>query len=68
LIGVHPNSEYTIAMKNESEKYLDKVESKAAEENIQIKSQIIASTNIAGSRVDFAEENNVDLIVVGTRG
>jgi nucleotide-binding universal stress UspA family protein len=57
---------YTITIKNEGEKYLDKVKGKAAEKNIQIKPQIIASTNIAGGGVDFAEENNVDLIVVGT--
>jgi hypothetical protein len=34
-------------MKNEGEKYLDKVKLKAAEKNIQIKSEIIASINIA---------------------
>ena len=36
LFGVHPNSEYTATMKNEGEKYLDKVKGKAAEKNIQI--------------------------------
>jgi nucleotide-binding universal stress UspA family protein len=44
------------------------VRTRQLKKNIQIKSQIIASTNIAGGRVDFAEENNVDLIVIGTRG
>ena len=68
LFGVHPNSEYTRTMKNEGEKYLDKVKSKAAEKNIQIKPQIIASINIAGGIVEFAEENYIDLIVIGTRG
>jgi nucleotide-binding universal stress UspA family protein len=68
LFGVHPNSEYTRTMENEGEKYLDKVKSKAAEKNIQIKSHIIASINITGGIVDFAEENNIDLIVIGTRG
>jgi hypothetical protein len=32
-------------MKNEGEKYLDKAKDKAAEKNIQMKSQIIDSTN-----------------------
>ena len=68
LFGVYPDSEYSRTMKNEGEKYLDKVKSKAVEKNIQIKSHIIASINIAGGIVDFAEENNIDLIVVGTRG
>ena len=68
LFGVHPNSEYATTMKNEGEKYLDKVKRKAAEKDIQIKSEVIASINIAGGIVDFAEENNIDLIVIGTRG
>jgi nucleotide-binding universal stress UspA family protein len=35
---------------------------------IQIKTEIIASTNTAGGIVDYAEDKDVDLIVVGTRG
>jgi nucleotide-binding universal stress UspA family protein len=68
LFGVHTDSEYTTTMKNEGEKYLDKVKLKGNEKNIQIKPQIIASINIAGAIVDFAEQNSIDLIVVGTRG
>ena len=68
LFGVHPNSEYTATMKNEGEKYLDKVKLKANEKNIQIKTEIIAATHVAGGIVDYAEDKNVDLIVVGTKG
>jgi nucleotide-binding universal stress UspA family protein len=68
LFGVHADSEYTITMKKEIEKYLDKVKLKGNEKDIQIKSQTIASINIAGGIVNFAEENNIDLIVIGTRG
>jgi nucleotide-binding universal stress UspA family protein len=68
LFGVHSNSEYATTMKNEGEKYLDKVNRKATEKNIQIKSEIIASINIAGGIVDYAQQNNIDLIVIGTRG
>ena len=68
LFGVHPNSEYTATMKNEGEKYLDKVKFKANEKNTEIKTEIIISINIPGGIVDYAEEKNIDLIVIGTRG
>jgi nucleotide-binding universal stress UspA family protein len=68
LFGPHETSEYTTEMRNEGEKYMDKVRLKANEKNIQIKTEIISSTNIAGGIVDYAEENNIDLIVLGTRG
>jgi len=55
-------------MRTEGEKYLNKVRLKANEKNIQIKTEIISSTNIAGGIVDYAEENKIDLIVIGTRG
>ena len=58
----------TIDMNKEAQKYLDKVKLKANEKNIQIKTEIIASTNTAGGIVDYAEDKDVDLIVVGTRG
>jgi nucleotide-binding universal stress UspA family protein len=68
LFGPHETSEYTTEMRNEGEKYMDKVRLKANEKNIQIKTEIISSTNIAGGIVEYAEENNIDLIVIGTRG
>ena len=68
LFGPHDTSEYTIRMRNEAEKYLDKVRLAAHEKNMQIKSEIISSTNIAEAIVDYAEEKNFKLIVIGTRG
>ena len=68
LFGPHETSEFMTTMRNEGEKYLNKVRLKANEKNIQIKTEIISSTNIAGGIVDYAEENNIDLIVIGTRG
>ena len=59
---------YIIDMNKEAQKYLDKVKLKANEKNIQIKTEIIASTNTAGGIVDYAEDKDVDLIVIGTRG
>jgi nucleotide-binding universal stress UspA family protein len=59
---------HTINMDKEAQKYLDKVKLKANEKNIQIKTEVIASTNTAGGIVDYAEDKGVDLIVIGTRG
>ena len=55
-------------MRNEGEKCLDKVKVKANEKDIHIKTEIISSKDISGGVLDFAEENNIDLIVIGTRG
>ena len=68
LFGPHETSEFMTRMRNEGEKYLNKVKLKANEKNIQIKTEMISSINIAGGIVDYAEENNIDLIVIGTRG
>jgi len=55
-------------MINEGEKYLNKVKAKANENDIQIKTEIISSKDISEGILNFAEENNIELIVVGTRG
>jgi nucleotide-binding universal stress UspA family protein len=68
LFGPHETSEFITSMKNEGEKYLNKVKLKANQKNIQIKTEIISSMNISGGILDYAEENNIDLIVIGTRG
>ena len=68
LYGPHETSEYMTKLRDEGRKYLDKVEFKANEKNIQIKTVIIPSKNISGDILDYAEENNIDLIVIGTRG
>jgi nucleotide-binding universal stress UspA family protein len=36
--------------------------------NIQFKSQIEKSMSVEGTIVDYAEQENIDLIVVGTKG
>src|SRR5215831_14205105 len=61
LYWPHVTSESTRNMRNEAEKYLDNVKVKA--NDMQIKTEIISSINISGGIVDFAEENNIDLIV-----
>src|SRR5215469_1423466 len=59
---------YMRNMRNEGEKYLNKVKVKAYEKDVQIKTEIISSKDISGGILNFAEENNIDLIVIGTRG
>ncbi len=68
LFGPHETSEFMTRMRNEGEKYLNKVKIIANEKNTQIKTEIISSINIAGGILAYAEENNIDLIVIGTRG
>ncbi|MGA9152327.1 MAG: universal stress protein [Candidatus Nitrosopolaris sp.] len=68
LYGLHETSEFTRNMRNEGEKYLDKFKVKANEKDVQIKTEIISSKDISGGILDFAEENNIDLIIIGTRG
>ena len=63
--------------RKEAQQSLDKVEKLAAKENntannnnIQFKSEIIEdpTSRVGSAIVDYAERENVDLIVVGTRG
>ena len=68
LLGPHETSELMTKMRDEGERYLNKVETIANENNVQIKKEIISSTNISGGILEYAEENIIDLIVVGTRG
>jgi nucleotide-binding universal stress UspA family protein len=68
LFGPDETSEFMMKMRNEGEKYLNKVKLNANEKNIQIKTEFISSINIAGGILAYAEENNIDLIVIGTRG
>jgi nucleotide-binding universal stress UspA family protein len=61
-------------VKEEAQRYLDNVKDKAkrSENNkntIQVQTQIIATaTSIVAGIVTFAEKENVDLIVIGTKG
>jgi nucleotide-binding universal stress UspA family protein len=53
-----------------AQKYFDKIRHKADDvyKPIQLRTELIASASIAGGIVDFAEKENIDLIVVGTKG
>jgi nucleotide-binding universal stress UspA family protein len=65
--------------RKEAQQWLDKVEKLAVEENsnnnndvnnIQFKSEIIEDpiSKVGSAIVDYAERENIDLIVIGTRG
>ena len=66
--GPHEISEFTIKMRNEGNNYLNRVKLRANEKNIQIKTEIISPLTISGGILYYAEENNIDLIVIGTKG
>jgi nucleotide-binding universal stress UspA family protein len=68
LFGPTETPKHIIEMKKQAQEYLDKVKLKANEKNIQIKTDIIASLNVAGGIVEYAENKNINLIVVSTRG
>jgi nucleotide-binding universal stress UspA family protein len=59
--------------RKEAQEWLDKVgkllaSQKVKDDDIPFKSQIEESMSVAGTIVDFAENQNIDLIVVGSRG
>jgi nucleotide-binding universal stress UspA family protein len=61
--------------RKEAQQWLDKVEKLAVEENnnvnnIQFKSEVIEdpTSKVGSAIVDYAERENIDLIVIGTRG
>jgi nucleotide-binding universal stress UspA family protein len=68
FVGPHEKSEFMTRMKKEAEEYLNKVKLNANEKNVQIKTEIVYSINIAGGILAYAEGNSIDLIVIGTRG
>ena len=65
-------------IKNEAQKYLDKIREKYYRSNdnksddnnkqIQLRTELITSASAVGGILGFAEKENIDLIVIGTRG
>lgn len=55
--------------KHEAQEWFDDIAKKAAEKGVKVLTEIVASpTSVVPAIVDYAEQNKVDLIVVGTRG
>jgi nucleotide-binding universal stress UspA family protein len=61
-------------LKQEAQKYLDKLSEKSnldsnnSDKKIQLRTELIASASAVGGIVGFAEKENTSLIVIGTRG
>jgi nucleotide-binding universal stress UspA family protein len=75
FIQPKPIKEWIEIRKIDVQKWFDNIKKKIAEysgggtnKKIDMKFEIIVSTSIVGSILDYAEKENVDLIVVGTRG
>ncbi len=55
--------------KLEAQQWFDKIKEKISEDDIQLKTEVVVSpTSVVGAIVDYAEHENVDLIVIGSRG
>jgi len=57
-------------IKKNAQEYFDKIRRKGDEANwdIQLRTELIASPSEVGGIIDFTEKENIDLIVVGTKG
>ena len=56
-------------IKKNAQEYFDKIRRKGeANWDIPLRTELIASSSVVGGIIDFAEKENIDLIVVGTRG
>jgi nucleotide-binding universal stress UspA family protein len=69
---VTPSSinEFLEDAKHEAQQWFDKIKEKLYEnDDIQLKTEVVVSpTSVVGAIVDYAEHENVDLIVIGSRG
>jgi nucleotide-binding universal stress UspA family protein len=55
--------------KQEAQNWLTKVQEKANENDVKLKTEFVVDpTSIVGAIVDYSERQNVDLIVIGSRG
>jgi nucleotide-binding universal stress UspA family protein len=61
---------YNRARKESALQWMALLEAKARDKKVKAKSEILydTSNSVTGTVVDYAKRNNVDLIVVGTRG
>ena len=56
-------------IKKNAQEFFDKIRRKGeANWDIPLRTELIASSSVVGGIIDFAEKENIDLIVVGTRG
>ena len=69
LITPNAINELLDKSKQEARKWFDEIEKKATAVGVKVKTEMVASpTSIVPAIVDYAEKNEVDLIVTGTKG
>jgi nucleotide-binding universal stress UspA family protein len=69
LITPNAINELLDKSKQEARKWFDEIEKKATAGGVKVKTEMVASpTSIVPAIVDYAEKNEVDLIVTGTKG
>jgi nucleotide-binding universal stress UspA family protein len=62
------SSRFGKRIKHQVQESVDKIQSKAKEKNMEIVTRLAASSNVIGGIIAYAENESIDLIVVGTRG
>jgi nucleotide-binding universal stress UspA family protein len=71
LFGTNP-PQHIDEIKQQAQQYFDKIKQKMPNQHdnnkIQMRTELISSATAVGGIVGFAEKENIDLIVVGTRG
>ena len=61
--------EFETTEKEEAEQYIDKVKQKATENKVSVKTDVLIKyTSVVKEIVEYAEDNKVDMIVIGSRG
>jgi nucleotide-binding universal stress UspA family protein len=55
-------------IKQQAQKYLDNVREKSNDKKIKVRTELIASASVVNGIVGFAEKEDINLIIVGTRG
>jgi nucleotide-binding universal stress UspA family protein len=55
-------------IKKNAQEFFDKIRHKGGNWDIPLRTELIASSSVVGGIIDFAENENIELIVVGTRG
>lgn len=64
-----PLKEVVMSAMEGGQKYVNEVKQKGSEANITVRTDVIVSTNsVVKSIVEYTEEKNMDLIVIGSRG
>jgi nucleotide-binding universal stress UspA family protein len=71
IFGTNP-PQHIDEIKQQAQQYLDKIKQKLPNQHdnnkIQMRTELISSATAVGGIVGFAEKENIDLIVIGTRG